>query len=825
MKFLRVLFGPLYWLAGKIFSVWARPVVQPADPKEIVPQNGVSICYVLETGGLADTLALERVCKIHGLPSPTESLVYASAEENSRNVVMRRMRGFLFRRARSKGSSRLRRLVEAGVAAGDRELLLVPVALYWGRSPDKERSLLKLLFSENWDIAGRTRKFFATLLVGRDTLLRFSTPLSLRAIVDDGTDIEVAYRKVSRVLRVHFRQRRTATVGPDLSHRGTLVDLVLLDPAVKRSIDVEAGDSEAARDRARQKARKYAREIAASISYPTIRLVERFLRWVWNRLYDGIVLGHVERMHKVARDSEVVYVPCHRSHIDYLLLSFVLYHQGLHVPHVAAGINLNMPIIGSILRRGGAFFLRRSFKGNRLYAAVFNAYLHQILQRGYSIEYFVEGGRSRTGRLLAPKAGMLAMTVNSYVQSPKRPLVFVPIYFGYEKLIEGGSFISELGGAKKKKESLSGLVRSIRSLREDFGKVHVNVGVPILLEEILDRKNPSWRRAALEIEQRPDWLSETIDELGAEILERINCAASVTPISLLASALLSTPKQTMGELELQRQLKMSLELLVRLPYADSVTVPDWTPEAIIDHGEKLKIVTRTAHPLGDIVAMAEKEAVQMTYFRNNIQHLFALPASIACCFIHGQRLEHSELQRLVRLIYPFMKTELRLRWDIDSVDKITTQAIDALIDLELLNTDGSCLVRPPGGSEHSFQLLMLGQSMVPMLQRFYLVVALLYKHGSGTLSRAKLESLCQKSAQRLAMIYGLHSPDFFDNALFQDFIRTLREMQVLRRNSSGLLDFDDDIEGIGKDARLVLGEEIRHSILSLTFSAPGLDRL
>jgi glycerol-3-phosphate O-acyltransferase len=113
---------------------------------------------------------------------------------------------------------------------------------------------------------------------------------------------------------------------------------------------------------------------------------------------------------------------------------------------------------------------------------------------------------------------------------------------------------------------------------------------------------------------------------------------------------------------------------------------------------------------------------------------------------------------------------------------------------------------------------MLGQSMVPMLQRFYLVIALLFRNGSGTLSRVQLETLCQQSAQRLAMIYGLHSPDFFDKTLFRDFIGKLRQQNVLRRNEDGLLEFDDDINRIGDDARLVLGEEIRHSILSLTLS-------
>ena len=197
-----------------------------------------------------------------------------------------------------------------------------------------------------------------------------------------------------------------------------------------------------------------------------------------------------------------------------------------------------------------------------------------------------------------------------------------------------------------------------------------------------------------------------------------------------------------------------------------------------------------------------------------------MPASIACCFIHGRQLERSELQRLVRLIYPFMQRELCLQWNRDEVDAVTSAAIDALIDLDILSSEdsGKVLIRPTAGSAKAYQLLMLGQSMVPMLQRFYLVIAQLVKNGSGTLSRTELESLCQESAERLSMIYGLHSPDFFDRALFRDFIAELRELDVLRKNDAGNLEFDDDLTNIGEDARLVLGEEIRHSILSLTFA-------
>ena len=186
---------------------------------------------------------------------------------------------------------------------------------------------------------------------------------------------------------------------------------------------------------------------------------------------------HVEKLQEIGDGAEIIYVPCHRSHMDYLLLSYVIYHKGFAVPHVAAGVNLDLPVIGRFLRKGGAFFLRRSFKGHALYAAVFTKYLGFMMARGHPLEYFVEGGRSRTGRLLSPRTGMLSMTVRSYLKEPKRPVVFMPVYFGYERIVEGRTYIGELSGRPKEKESVLGVIKSLPSvLRSKFGKVHVNLG-------------------------------------------------------------------------------------------------------------------------------------------------------------------------------------------------------------------------------------------------------------------------------------------------------------------------------------------------------------
>jgi glycerol-3-phosphate O-acyltransferase len=227
--------------------------------------------------------------------------------------------------------------------------------------------------------------------------------------------------------------------------------------------------------------------------------------------------------------------------------------------------------------------------------------------------------------------------------------------------------------------------------------------------------------------------------------------------------------------------------------------------------------------MGAVIAMTEHTAVLMTYFRNNIMHLMAIPAAVACSFIHARRLPRNELRRLIRLIYPFVRKELWLKWAFEDIDPVTDEAIDALVALELLARDDAddSFVRPPTGSEKAYQLLMLGQSMIPVLQRFYLAIAILVRNGSGVLSRSRLETLCEQSAERLSIIYGLHSPDFFNRALFHDFIAELQEQGILRRNKDGKLEYAESLVDIGADARLVLGEEIRHSILSLNFVEPN----
>ncbi|MDH4015664.1 MAG: glycerol-3-phosphate 1-O-acyltransferase PlsB, partial [Chromatiales bacterium] len=502
--------------------VWVRTTVIPAGVAERFSGSEAPLLYVLERESLSDELVLDHECLAAGLSRPRDQLVLGNLVEPRRWFPLRIERGWRYSQRSAVQAEHLARIVQVLRDQPDLDLQVVPVSVFWGRAPDRPEGLLQALFSEDWAIRGRVRKFFSVLVHGRHTLVRFSEPLSLRQLVDEELPDALTVRKLQRILRVHYRRLRIATIGPDLSHRRTMVAKLLETREVRRGIDREMRSKNINRRKATARARAYANEIAANYSYRVILVSERVLTYIWQRLYDGVVVGHFDNLKNVVEGNEIVYVPCHRSHIDYLLLSFVVYKRGLVVPHIAAGINLNLPVLGQFLRGGGAFFLRRSFRGNQLYSAVFNQYLSMNLAKGVPLEYFVEGGRSRTGRLLPPRPGMLSMTISSYLVRPRRPIVFVPVYFGYERLIEGRTYIGELSGKPKSKESIFGLLRFLPTLKENFGHVRVNFGEPLRLDDLLDRGRKGWREEKHEYDRRPAWLPPLVDELGVEILQRVN---------------------------------------------------------------------------------------------------------------------------------------------------------------------------------------------------------------------------------------------------------------------------------------------------------------
>ena len=531
-----------------------------------------------------------------------------------------------------------------------------------------------------------------------------------------------------------------------------------------------------------------------------------------------MLVHHLDTFKEAAPGHEVVYVPCHRSHMDYLVLSYLLYVRGIVPPHIAAGINLNLPVIGTVLRKGGAFFMRRSFRGNPLYSAVFTEYVAQLVSGGYSLEYFIEGGRSRTGRLLQPKGGMISMTVRAFLRQPKKPVLFQPVYIGYEKLLEGNSYLDELIGRPKEKESIWVLLWSIpKVLRQNYGQVVVNFGEAIPLNDVLAKHAPEWSGEALGEDDKPAWLSDTVDALAQQIQVHINGAADVNPINLLALALLSTPKHAMGEADLVAQIELSKTLLSEMPYSDRVTVTPHTPDRIIAHGEEINVLRRIKHPLGDVLDVVNEDtAVLMTYYRNNVLHLFTAAAWIACCFQSNRRMVRQRVLKLGRSLYPFLQAELFLPWSEDEFAERIDKTIDVFVReglLEQVNEDdGGILQRNAGQTDEVFRLRAIGHSLQQAFERYYIAISVLVKNGPGVLSASELESLCHLAAQRLSLLYAPAAPEFFDKTLFRGFIQKLRELKLVWPDENSKLVFDERLDAWAKDAKVILGRELRHTI-------------
>ncbi|HEY6598492.1 MAG TPA: glycerol-3-phosphate 1-O-acyltransferase PlsB [Pseudomonadales bacterium] len=757
------------------------------------------IVYVLNTRSLTDLVMLDIVTRAHNLPGPREPLTEHGIPERYRFFFLNRPTGFPLRRNSMRTySKRLLRLQGYFRDTRKADISLVPVSIFWSRAPDRERSLIRVLLSEDWTVTSRFRRFVTILFNRRDITVHFGAPIALREIAEPQISDARLVRRIARRSREQFGKQRTALLGPDLSHRRLLIERIVASRNVRAAIASEAASTRAPVLRVTRRARRNARSVASNMSYVTIRILQRLLTWFWNRIYDGIDVSGIERIKQLAETATLVYVPCHRSHLDYLVLSYLLYEQGLMIPHIAAGDNLDMPAVGPLLRRGGAFFMRRSFRDDRVYAAVFSEYLYQLMQQGSPSEYFIEGGRSRTGRLLPPRTGLLNMTIATRARGVSRTIVFVPVNIGYEKLIEAASYLDELRGARKQRESVLDVLRAVRLLKEAFGRVHVSFGTALSLDEFLQGRANDANLAR---------------DLGIELLGRINACAHVNPIHLIALVTLATPKQSLDEAQLVEQLDCLANLLrANTPFSD-ITVTAMAGARMISHAEKLGMIVRESFPLGDVLGHDANSAVLMTWYRNNVCQAFALPSLIACLLTNRRRrIGRAALQDMIATVYPYLQSELYLEPS-DTLDIDIGHWLDHLHAQGLVRRTGDEIGPPARESGASYRFALLAQIVMPMLERFFIVVGLLQQAGQRRIDRASLERDCIDMARRIARLYGLNAPEFFDARLFHTFVDTLIERGAVKIGDDGTLEYVDLIGAVTRASSGVLTTEFRAAVL------------
>lgn len=805
-------------LLRKILFLWVRTEIKGIEQEELNLDPDKPVCYVLQYSSLSARLVLEQACINSGLPSAHAALdLKDKSLKRSFFFLYERKGRWLKTRQTPTVTEDLKQMVYDVSEDSNLDIQVVPVSLFWGRSPEKEKSWLKLLLTEGWSVPGKLKQLLIILLHGRRTYVQFNQAMSLQKIFQESdNDTSRGARKAARILRVHFRRVRQTVLGPNLSHRHNLVQKIISSPEIKESINVHAKKEGISIEKAERLALKYGDEIASNLQISTIIFLEKILSKLWNKIYNGIYTHNLDVVRETTKDHAVVYTPCHRSHIDYLLLSSLLFGEGIMVPHIAAGINLNLPVVGPILRRGGAFFMRRSFKDNPLYSAIFSEYIHTIFKKGYSVEYFVEGGRSRTGRTLQPRAGMIAMTLSSYLRDQQKPIAFIPVFFGYEKVLEGSSYQGELRGKEKKKESIFGLFKSLKNLRRSFGKVSVNFGDPIFLKDYLDQNEPNWKKDTGTQEQKPEWFPKTVAKLSTEIVTRINASAAINPINMTSLVLLSTERHAMDAKVLANLMSSFSSMLKSMPYSDTMTFAEGEGADWITYAQEMHLVDRLKHPMGDIINLTDHNAVSLTYNRNTILHFFAVPSLIACLLHNNISMEKEKVHAIFRDIYPYIKSELFLQWDSNEIDEIFDGWIRVLTENKLLKQEGNKIIRPANGSDQFVQLSILSRFIIQTIERYYISVAILIQEGSGQLDASQLEKQSTQMAERMSILFGLNAPEFFDKALFRNFIAKLQEKNIVTKNQDDKLEYGEQIKRVSDDARFVLNSELRQAITQVT---------
>ena len=584
-----------------------------------------------------------------------------------------------------------------------RPIVLVPLTFLWRRRPRQlGRNFSDLLFGDPEE-PGAIRAFLSFLTHRSTSVVRVGAPVELAVEVEkqpahgddeaaraDSHDrtpapatlaevkagvgpIESARiaRRVRGFLHQHLARESRVVTGPPLKRPERVKDLALRDLTLRRSLAEIARERGRADGSVEEEARECLEEIAARYSPLAVDLLKRLLDVIFNRIYDGVDvdLRGIEHLKETMAKGPLILCPCHKSHIDYLILSYVFDEHGIQPPHVAAGDNLNFFPVGRLLRMGGAFFIRRSFKGDKVYQATLSAYVKQLMGDGFTQEFFPEGGRSRTGKLLPPKFGMLGFEVDAFLTGVKSDAWFCPVSVSYEKLVEGASYQRELLGGEKQKEDAKALLGATKVLRSRYGRITIRFDAPISLKALFEEKQLDPKN------HTADERRKLVAALGWRVSAGINRAAPLAPMGLVCAALLSHDRRGMA----QEEVFAKAEFLHTAALDLGARVPDWMRQPFVFNSSSLPPTLRstglleraleTLRESGDVRAqqaggetfysVPDERRFSLDYHKNGIIHFLVAPAILAGALrsFGGQGAPPSELFKRAKALSRLLKNE------------------------------------------------------------------------------------------------------------------------------------------------------------------------
>lgn len=552
----------------------------------------------------------------------------------------------------------------------------------------------------------------------------------------------------------------------ELSEHPSILDALEKYPPEKSKISLS-----------RNTVQEYLKEIVATPSKTVIDGLRRSLGLLWYRIFNGLEIQGLSSLKEQIEGKQVIYLPCHRSHLDYLVLSYVLDQEFMEVPHILAGSNLNLAGVGRMLKGGGAVFMRRSFRNNPLYATAFITYLYYLLDHKIPIEVFIEGGRSRTGKNLPPRIGILSILIEYLLQNSDSDMQLVPISFTYERIPEETSYLKELEGAAKQQENLLELLNAYKVLKKNFGKVFVSFAPPMSLRGMMEKYLETNK-----LEEMPEPDTKNFDEMaysfGMDVMDQINTHTRISALPVVATALLSEKHQGFHRNDLlnKSQFLVDVYQAVHPRAQDTLVETEGGLSEIIEFLIQGGTVQRIRDPDEDIFYFKSKEKIRLNLYKNIFVHHFVVPSIIALKLKQGVKTREKLLEDIL-FFDDLYRHEFMFPRSYDFTEAINTMITFSLDNGLITETAGEFLPNPAKAKE----LNLLANILQPFLETFYVAIKVLTsKKVSFPQDTDKLVALFRENHQKYLLLGKVNSLEGNLTVSYKNIIRFFTEEKIIQ---------------------------------------------
>ncbi len=574
--------------------------------------------------------------------------------------------GSFYKRFVKAKTDPLEHLVEIQ-AATDRPVYIVPQLMFFGKNPKRSIPTIADIFFGTEQRPGTLRRLFTLFRKPDKVIVEVSTPFNLQSYLNrpENANQSLEHRALNlrKTLLARINRHRQTIIGPVLKTPYELKESILTNDKLRGFMQEYAELEGTPIYKVRKKADDYLEEVAAKYNIGAIKLFSIGLTWLFNHIYDGVSVDRegLNRLKVMSQKGPLVLIPSHKSHIDYLILSYILWHNNMPCPLIAAGKNLSFWPLGPIFRSGGAFFIRRTFKGQLLYSRVFSAYINKLLQEGFNLEFFIEGGRSRTGKMILPKLGLLSIIIDAFKKGACEDMVIAPIYIGYDRVLEESAYLHELEGGQKNPENIKQIIKARRVLKKRYGRIYIRFHEPLSFRSLLDQMDINL-----------DTLDRTAEaalvrNLGHRVINSINSVSVVTPHGLVAAAFLNSSKKRISREHLDFAIETYLNYLLALgaELADTLMLDAARAfEQSIDIYVQRKFIEKVSLGKDEedesvVFTVGENKRPNLEYYKNNCIAYFIPAAFTALAILEKDAFQFSavDLESTYAFLRDFFKNE------------------------------------------------------------------------------------------------------------------------------------------------------------------------